>query len=163
MPFILFEISILTSNTNYYQEIQFVRTLIGNTNQNRDYQSVGIQIRNTTPISEFQSLSRIPTPIGNINSPESLTGIPILIRNTNPYIYHPYRNIIFHQIIFTRTHTGHEKGDQKENFTFPHLEYQFVRILIGITNPLQYQSLKGIPILLGNTNSFESLSGIPIF
>ena len=135
MTIILSEKSILISNTNYYQEIQFVRALIGPPNQNRDYQSLGIHIGNTTPISEYQSLSRIPIPIGNINSPESLTGIPILIRNTNPYIYHPYRNIIFHQIILTRTHTGHEKGDQKENFTFPHLEYQFIRILIGNTNP----------------------------
>ena len=135
MPIILSEISILISNTNYYQEIQFVRILIGNTNQNRDYQSVGIHIRNTTPISEYQSLSRIPIPIGNINSPESLTGIPILIRNTNSYTYHLYGNIISHQITFTGTHTGHQNGDQKENCTFPHLEYQFVRILIGNTNP----------------------------
>ena len=135
MPIILSEISILISKTNCYQENQFVRILIGNTNQNRDYQSVGIHIRNTTPISEYQSISRIPIPIGNINSPESLTGIPSLIRNTNPYIYHLYGNIIFHQITFRGTHTGHQKGDQKENCTFPHLEYQFVRILIGKTNP----------------------------
>ena len=126
MPIILSEISILISNTNYYQEIQFVRILIGHTNQNRDYQSDKIHIKNTTPISEYQSLSRIPIPIGNINSPESLTGIPILIRNTNSYTYHLYGNIISHQITFTGTHTGHQNGDQKENCTFPHLEYQFV-------------------------------------
>ena len=135
MPIILSEKSILISNTNYHQEIHFVRILIGNTNQNRDYQSVGIHIRNTTPISEYQSLSRIPIPIGNINSPESLTGIPILIRNTNPCIYQLYGNIIFHQITFRGTHIGHQKRDQKENCTFPHLEYQFVRILIRNTDP----------------------------
>ena len=133
MTIIFSKISILISNTNYYQKIQFVWILIGNTNQNRGYQSIGIHIRHTTPIFEYQSFSRIPTPIGNINSPESLTGIPILIRNTNPYIYHPYQNTIFPQITFTGTHTGHQNGDQKEKCTFPYLEYQFVYQFISIT------------------------------
>ena len=134
MPIILSKISILTSNSNYHQEIQFLRILIGHPNQKRDYQFVGIHI-NTTPISKCQSLSRIPIHIRNINSPESLTGTPILIRNIIAYIYQLYRNIIFHQITFTETHTGHQKGDQKESCIFLQLEYKFVRILIVNTNP----------------------------
>ena len=115
MPIIFSEISILISNTNYYQEIQFVRILIGNTNQNRDYQSVGIHIRNTIPISEYQSISRIPIPIPNINLPESVMRIPILIRNTNPYIYQLYPNIIFHQITFRGTHRP-SNGEECQSF-----------------------------------------------
>ena len=68
-----------------------------------------------------------------MNSPKSLRGIPILIRNTNPYTYRLYGNIIFHQNTFMGTHTGHQNGDQKENCTFPYLEYQFVYQFISIT------------------------------
>ena len=145
MPIILSQISILISNTNYYQEIQFVRILIGHTNQNRDYQSDKIHIKNTTPISEYQSLSRTPIPIGNINSPESLTGIPILIRNNNPYMYQLYGNIIFQQITFG-THRSSEEGSERK------LHVPASGIPIRLNTYRENKSFV-IPILKGNTNS----------